>query len=73
MNKYISTDVLKAIWQRLTSSKVMWVSLGGAVITVARVIFDADITDTVNRVIDAIWAILVVYLAANNPTTTDTF
>lgn len=73
MKKYFNRQILADIWKRLTSSKLMWVSLGGAFITVARVLFDADITDTVNRIIDAIWAIIVVYLAANNPTTPEAF
>ncbi len=73
MKKYINIQILADIWKRLTSSKLMWVSLGGAFITLARVLFDADITNSVNLIVDAIWAIIVVYLAANNPTTPEAF
>ena len=73
MKKYINIQILADIWKRLTSSKLMWVSLGGAFITLARVLFDADITNSVNLIVDAIWAIIVVYLAANTPTTPDQF
>jgi hypothetical protein len=73
MKKYFNVQILADIWKRLTSSKLMWVSLGGAFITLARVLFDADITNSVNLIVDAIWAIIVVYLAANNPTTPDQF
>lgn len=63
-------NTLKTIWERLKTSKVAWISLGGVVVTAARIIFGVDIEPTVNKVIESIWAVLVVFLAVNDPTTT---
>jgi len=42
-------------------------------LTIARVLFEVEIAPVVDRIVEAVWAIVVVFLATNNSTTPEKF
>lgn len=58
---------LKTAWTRLTSSKVAWLSLPLAVAQVWLALSGNDISDQLELIFSAIWAVLSIFLATNNP------
>lgn len=64
---------LKAVWARLTSSKVAWMALPMAVAEMWLALSGQDVSQTVEIVFSAAWSVLAVFLATNNPTDREQF
>ena len=71
--KYFNLDILKKIGQRIFKSKVVLLALGGAVVSIVKTVFEVDINPIMERIVEVLWAMYVVYAAANNPTTQEKF
>ncbi|MEG2951166.1 MAG: hypothetical protein RR946_10755 [Clostridia bacterium] len=59
---------LKAVWGRLTSSKVAWMALPAGIAQVVLAVSGVDVGPTMEAVFAGVWTVLAVFLAANNPT-----
>lgn len=64
---------LKEAWKRLTSSKVAWMALPAAVAQIVLAVTGTDISATINTIFAALWSLLTVFLAVNNPTDKQNF
>lgn len=71
--KYFNWTILKQIVQRIFKSKVVLLALGGAVVSIVKTVFEVDINPIMERIVEVVWALYVVYAAANNPTTPEKF
>ena len=66
--KYINWDILKQIWQRMTSSRVAWMALPGGIAIIVKAILGADVEPMLEGIFGGLWLIISVYIASNNPT-----
>lgn len=64
---------LKAVWRRLTSSKVAWMALPMGVAQVWLAVSGQDVSKEVDIIFSAVWTMLGVFLATNNPTDKENF
>jgi drug/metabolite transporter superfamily protein YnfA len=71
--KYLNWDILKQIWQRMTSSKVAWMALPGGIAIIVKAILGTDIEPMLEGIFGGLWLIISVYIAANNPTNKEGF
>lgn len=55
-------------WNRMTSSRVAWMALPAAICQVWLAISGQDVSAPVNTVFAAVWSLLALFLAVNNPT-----
>ena len=60
-------------WNRATSSRVAWMALPAAICQVWLAISGQDVSTPVNTVFAAIWSLLTLFLAVNNPTDSEHF
>ena len=65
--------VIKEIVTRLFKSKVVLATVLGAIAKIVLEVFAKDIQPFMDRVVELLWALWVVFSAANNPTTPDEF
>ena len=71
--KYLNWEIIKTIVKRAFRSKVVLLSIAGAVVSVVKTLFEVDINPIVERIVEVLWALWIVYSAANNPVTPDNF
>lgn len=64
---------IKAAWKRITSSKVAWMALPLSLAQVWLAISGQDIGPQVEIIFSAVWAVMAVFLATNNPTDKEHF
>jgi len=65
---------LKEVWKRLTSSKVVWMSLPAAILPFVYILTGADALPVwFESAWAAIWVLLMVFIGANNGGNTDEF
>ncbi|MDD3336956.1 MAG: hypothetical protein PHI98_15855 [Eubacteriales bacterium] len=66
MNKI--KEFLGSVWKRITSSKVAWMALPLAGAQMWLAVSGQDVSEEVNVIFGAVWSVLTVFLAVNNPT-----
>lgn len=71
--KYFNWEIVKQIVHRAFKSKVVLGSIGGAIATIVWSLLEINVNPIVDRIVEALWALWIIYSAANNPTTQDTF
>lgn len=64
---------VRLVWKRLTSSRVAWMALPAGIAQLWLAIAGRDIAPELNAIFSAIWALLAVFLSANNPTDSEHF
>lgn len=65
--------LLKEIWQRLTTSRVAWMSLPVGIAVVVKAILGTDIEPVLEGIFGGLWLIISVFVATNNPTNKEGF
>ena len=65
--------LLKEIWQRLTTSRVAWMSLPAGIAVIVKAILGVDIEPVLEGIFGGLWLIISVFVAANNPTNKEGF
>lgn len=66
-------EFLHTAWHRLTSSKVAWMAIPMAVAQIWLTISGQDISAEVTNIFTALWSVVAVFLAVNNPDDCDHF
>jgi hypothetical protein len=66
-------EFIKTAWKRVTSSKAAWLSLPMACAQAWMSISGVNISKQVEIIFSAVWAVLAVFLATNNPTDSGNF
>lgn len=64
---------LKMVWQRLTTSKVAWLGLAAGVASILKALFDLDLGEQLEIGAAGLFAIISIFVAANNPTDKNNF
>lgn len=66
MNKI--SEFCTQAWKRITSSKVAWMALPLAAAQMWLAISGQDVSEQVEIVFGAVWSVVTLFLAVNNPT-----
>lgn len=66
-------DFFVTAWHRLTSSKVAWMAIPMAAAQIWLTVSGQDISAEVTNIFTALWSVVAVFLAVNNPEDHDKF